>query len=903
MPDNTTVSVSITAEDVRSAANNHHGLTYKGFGVLSGNATSAMLMDYRREQPDAYWTLIRTLFGGPRPIMRVVKIEMGNDRNNSTGPNACTMRDRNEYPAVEREPGFQLAADAASVQPDVHVSILRWCAPTWVRGNDDVYHWYKNTILAAYRRYGVMVDSVNPDVNERTADLDWIADFAHRIRTDETGFETDHDASAATGGETVAGIDGVSSSEGSADCEAREIIAEGGRLSAGTDAGWSSAKERELFHRIRVITSDEEVTGTFGGEVLANPRYLDAMDVAAYHYSVEDDANGNFKRLADEFDKEIWNSEAQAVFSNSADRPNNTNPSGLDGRPAGTGIGGPGSPLEMANTLIKGFVESRRTLAIYQPALGACHEHMEYASKELISMRDPWSGWIYYDAGCAVLEHFAKFANLGWNNADSSAVWRAIPQASGCEVGGNNPVNGARHGEPSYLTLAAPDGSDCSVVIVNDSALTKTYAISIDPTLGAAGKPLNIWQTRAAEAGQPYDANYRRFVGSADAGVITVAPWSIVTATTVDEIEPYAVPRAIECDRSVLDQDPAAGVLLADDYGQGNGPIPRYTTDSNGAFERVNDSERGTVLRQQIDYRHAGHTWIAGDPRTAVGDSRWSNYRVSVDVLFEDYDGCAPYALVGAREFGGHKLTSDLAGYSVKLFSDGLYLLRRYDTEVRRGHLQDLKYAAIRAGRPELTFKPGVGRWNTVSLEVAGGTATFLVNGIAIASWADNAPQTAGRVQLGSSFDHVRFDNLRVERVKGFSPYLTALIDDMHMVDWSGDAGALNVLEYEGSWEHLNGQGMYTYLRSISRTREPGDSVSLRFNGTGVDVFGPSDGSVRVDVIVDGKLVDAARALQTNEGSLRTQLHVGNLVSGPHNLTLRLANRAEWSVDAVGVLA
>ena len=68
----------------------------------------------------------------------------------------------------------------------------------------------------------------------------------------------------------------------------------------------------------------------------------------------------------------------------------------------------------MANTLIKGFVCSRRTHAIYQPAIGACYEHMEYAAKELISARDPWSGWLYYDVGCAVLEHFAKYAELGW---------------------------------------------------------------------------------------------------------------------------------------------------------------------------------------------------------------------------------------------------------------------------------------------------------------------------------------------------------------------------------------------------------------------------------------------------------------------------------------------------------
>lgn len=332
------VEVTVDAADVAAAARNRNGLTYKGFGLLSGNATSSLLMDYKAEHPDVYWQLVETLFGGEHPLLNTVKVEMGNDRNNSTGPNVATMRDRDEYPSVTREPGFQLAADARRYQPGVRVSILRWMVPTWVHNNDDVYRWYKNTILAAYREYGFMVDSVNPDVNERTADLEWVSDFADRVRHDTEGF-----------------------------------------LGNGPDdpnAGFRSDAERDLFHRIKVITSDEEVTGTFGGDVIADPRYLDAMDVASYHYSVEDDKDGNFTRLSDEFDKEIWNSEAQAVFSNSADRPNNTMDNGL-GERTGTGIGGSGSPLEMANTLIKGFVESRRTHAIYQPAIGSCYENME----------------------------------------------------------------------------------------------------------------------------------------------------------------------------------------------------------------------------------------------------------------------------------------------------------------------------------------------------------------------------------------------------------------------------------------------------------------------------------------------------------------------------------------------
>ena len=74
----------------------------------------------------------------------------------------------------------------------------------------------------------------------------------------------------------------------------------------------------------------------------------------------------------------------------------------------GTELGGSGGPLEMASTIVKGFVNSNRTHFIYQPAIGSFYEGGQYSFKELVSARDPWSGWIHYDAGPAILQHFSE---------------------------------------------------------------------------------------------------------------------------------------------------------------------------------------------------------------------------------------------------------------------------------------------------------------------------------------------------------------------------------------------------------------------------------------------------------------------------------------------------------------
>src|SRR6185369_6884786 len=208
-----------------------------------------------------------------------------------------------------------------------------------------------------------------------------------------------------------------------------------------------------------------------------------------------------FKKLAEQFDKEVWNSEAQATFGNSSFRPSNNT---KDPSVAGTGIGGINGPLEMGNTIIKGFVNSRRSHFVYQPAIGSFYEGGQYSFKELLSARDPWSGWIHYDAALQILRHFSWFAKTGWENQSNTAgVWRVVPQSSASGATGTNPVNG-RNGTPSYLTLAAPDKRNFSIVLMNDSESSRTYKLKVVNMTFAGSPSLELWETRAADRGAAF---------------------------------------------------------------------------------------------------------------------------------------------------------------------------------------------------------------------------------------------------------------------------------------------------------------------------------------------------------------------------------------------------------------
>ncbi|MDR1798554.1 MAG: Ig-like domain-containing protein, partial [Bifidobacteriaceae bacterium] len=673
--------------------------------------------------------------------------------------------------------------------------------------------------------------------------------------------------------------------------------------------------EQELFQSIKIIVDDDTNDPNFGSYLIDNTSGLrDVVDVAAWHYYTDDDSSGRFKNLADNYDMEVWNSEAQATFSNSTTRPNNNT---ADPTKVGTQLGGVNSPLEMGVTVVKGFVNSRRTHFIYQPAIGSFYEGGQYSYKEIISARDPWSGWIHYDAAVAILQHFTSFAVVGWeNDTNTAGIWRGIPQASVTTATGTNNVNG-RNGGANYMTLGAPDKSDFSTIIVNDSQYAKTYRITPTNFTFPAGQALAVWATSAADEGEAFNADYKEFRGNVtpDANgtyVVAVEPWSIVTVTSLDVTGDanWATPLPVEGERTVLDA--GQGVLWADDFdytgktvpvlasdgslsgatedfvtsrGGATGAIPLYTWDQNGAFEAYLAADGEWVLRQQVDTETTGvgGYWNNGDPLTSIGDLRWSNYYASTDVRFERTPSSSQYAAIAARLTGGENgWQIAQAPYAVRLYPNGNWQLLRRGTTVASGVVAGYDPAA----------------WTNIGIKVAGATATAYIDGQPVGSYTDAVPYLTGRVVLASSFYNVQFDNLSVERVDGYLPYYGDLIDGMDMKTL--DDPPAPKLQYTGTWAHANGQGMHIYGRTQSTSSAAGSTVSYTFTGTGIDLVGPNTGTGVIDVAVDGTTIAYSQATQAS-GQYQQTYALRGLKLASHTVTFTLVS-GTLAVDAVGVL-
>jgi len=723
-----------------------------------------------------------------------------------------------------------------------------------------------------------MVDYVNPGVNEQAPDFNWTKQYSARIKTDTAGFE--------------------------------------------------STTEQALYNRIKVVISDEAGLGSFGDDMASDASIRDAVAVAGYHYNTDDDAAGSFKKLAEQLDKEIWNSEAQATFSNTTFRP-----------ASGAGIGGPNGPLEMGNTVIKGFVNSRRTHFIYQPAIGSFYEGGQYSFKELLSARDPWSGWIHYDAGLHVLQHFSWFAKAGWEDQDNKAgIWRAVPQASYTGATGTNPVNG-RNGTPSYMTLAAPDKRDFSVIFVNDSERSQLYKLKTVNMAYASAPSLDLWETRAADPGMAFNSHYMKYLctmpaDGSGAYSISVAPNSVVTATSLAQRgrAEYQTPLPVEGPRTVLDtdatsvaQDKSDKILYADSFdytsrtvpvigasgnitgtesyvaarGGSKSVIPRYTSDRNGAFEAYlpSDSEN-YLLRQQVDQAGVGlgGTWNNGNPITGIGDNRWLNYRVSVDVSFENNSTQSGnnYAAIGARQQGGsnsHLMNG--TPYFLKFTFDGGWQLLVDGTSVASGSVVSGSGGVTIAG-----FKAVYSEWHNLALQVVENKVTAYLDGTLLATYSDANPRLSGRVDLASGYYYTRFDNLKVETVDGAPPYYSELLDDLETTDLA--AVPATKLVYGGSWSHKNGQSMYTYQRSLS-TGGTGATLKYTFTGTGLDILGLNDGSAKLEVTVDGQVTTASASTAAAKEFYQA-FTLRGLSNGSHTVQLKVLG-GTLAVDAVAIVS
>ena len=427
----------------------------------------------------------------------------------------------------------------------------------------------------------------------------------------------------------------------------------------------------------------------------------------------------------------------------------------------------------MGNTIIKGFVNSRRTHFIYQPAIGSFYEGGQYSFKEVLSARDPWSGWIHYDAGLDVLQALQlvredRLGKQGQHRRDlaGGASSRATPARPA------RTRSSGRNGTPSYLTLAAPDKRNFSTVFMNDSdgvaalqAPDGQHGLYWQAVPGALGNPRgrcgNGLQQQLPEV--PLHPVRRRQRRLHHHGQALLGRDRYDAGQLCGNAE-YDVPLPVEGARTVLDTDATGAVqnttdkiLYADNFdysgktvpvigagGQDHGKrklhhLPRRPAERDPALHlRPQRRVRGLSaerLAATMSYANRwtksamglGGTWNNGNPITGIGDNRWLNYKASVDVSFENNSTQSGnnYAAIGARQQGGgssHYING--TPYVLKFLFDGSWQLLVDGTAVASGNVVSGSGGVTIAG-----FKAAYDAWHNLALQVVDKKVTAYLDG------------------------------------------------------------------------------------------------------------------------------------------------------------------------------
>lgn len=600
---------------------------YRGFGCISANSSSRLLLDYKVEHPQAYEEIMRLLFEKNYGAgITHIKLELGADVNSSSGTEPCSKRSANEPADVTRGAGFQFAADAKAINPDLTIDMLRWGEPGWVtnafsisqeHGLNARYRWYKETLDAAYAVYGLKFDYISADQNETdTPDEAWILYLRYRL---------DH--------ETNVFYD---------------------------------------YSKIKIIASDEVGTHSIAEQMVDNSVLRNAVDVIGLHYTTYGDSYTNL--LNEAYGKEIWYSEGIAPC----------NVPELTVQADESGLIGQNGPIDVANRIINSYYNGKMVMYEFQPAVAAYYDGACYAPKQLIRAWEPWSGHFVIDIGFWMAMHFSRFAQKGWMYVNGACYGDGEEDHTISNTMHNfMTLTSPDRTELSMFFTNESDETRTYSVMMKDMAFDPV-ALSTVITKGPGSRqPYDInW----FQKGKSIRANHNHvfLIKVPPRSIMTVTTLDTNWVNGVNTFPAVQPPQTKRLPIPYHDD-----LHYTADEIRVRGCAPRYMTDQGGAFELM-EADDGYAICQRITPQNMPTNWrFRGTPQpvTTFGDDKWRCYSMEAEVRLSSLDQ-HNYAGIGLRYNSAVTCEyTSLCGYSGRIYGDGNWKLMDMESVAAEGLL------------------------------------------------------------------------------------------------------------------------------------------------------------------------------------------------------------------------
>lgn len=710
-------------------ANMRESSRYRGLGMVSANNSSRLLLDYKAVHPEQYWELLRYLFGPEGLALTHLKLEMGADVNSSSGTEPAIKRRPDEPADVTRGAGFQLAADAKSVNPELTLDMLWWSEPRWVTDAADVYaaryRWYTETLGAAYERYGLCFDYVSANQNERAIDTEWIKYLS-------------------------------------------------AHLAAERNAPYDYAA-------IRIVAADEEGSFEIAELMRQDAELREAVDVIAAHYT--DWATEAVRELA-RAGKEIWFSEGCAPMSYA--RGTHRFDAG------GTGLSDTNGMLDIANRIIAMYPCGEMTLYEFQPAVAAYYDGATFCQKQLVRADTPWNGCYSLDTGFYMALHFSQFIKRGWRFLEGACRCDGSPGADGHTlVGAVESCMAACDIQTGDYSCVMTNSTDreirCRLTVRNlcGAEGEQKLPLHIWETRGPdsrSGEPYDAHYLEWAGRIMPQNGQPETVYSFA------LKPYSLVTVSTLSYARPDFA--SLTARKNTCMKLPYRDDFSYKRYGtaflEKRGYAPLYMTDIGGAFEVVRRENR-YVLQQRITEPLRAAEWgYTPEPVTCFGDDRWFHYALSAQICLAEGTPAQPsYAGIGIR----YALADcGQSGYWLRYDEGGGWRLMRGRSCLAAGRLP----AAAAAGSWVTLRLQAEGERISALIdgvcvcryrETLGGALPAERSG---AEGLETAGCGAGRAALYSSYHENCFAQLEIEPAGTMPPDIVRIDDTDMEIDYCG---------------------------------------------------------------------------------------------------------------------
>ena len=474
---------------------------------------------------------------------------------------------------------------------------------------------------------------------------------------------------------------------------------------------YDAAYVKELHRRFKAeqlatkIICCDEYPGEGAGqwaiadEILKDPELASEVDVIGVHYPLVD-GKITTTDAARKTGKPLWSSE---------DQPN--------------GGGGPFVSRDwrdggrvLAHLYNQNYLQGSLTATEIWSPITSYYDNLAAPNSGLMYANTPWSG--HYDVQSAiwVTAHTTQFAQPGWQYLDSGS--------------GYLPDKG------SYVAIRSTDNKNWSVILETIGA-QYPQTVSFRLAGGLATTEVHIWETNNSrtfeEVGRVNPVN-GEFEYTFDADSL----YSLTTTTGQGKGTAEPLPRA------------AFPLPYTDDFERT--PLnhtPKYLSDQDGAFEVHRcDGRPGQCLEQVISNKPIPWGPLP-DPFTLAGDAAWADYSVSADVRF---------LTAGAATVMGRIDSADV-------FQDGKARLPSgYVLRLEDGGAWELVSAEFK--KPEVILSSGSAKidrrqWHRVELRFRGKQIVASLDGAALAT-VESSAHSHGMFALGTEWNHVQFDNLRV---------------------------------------------------------------------------------------------------------------------------------------------